>query len=372
MLKRTGVNMGIFENQIIISDMEDIYKRKLDWEKLNGKNILITGAYGMLASYFVFFLIYLVEYKNMNINIYVLVKDMDKVETRFCEYAKKPYFVIVTQSLVEPIDLDAPIHYIVHAASLASPQYYRIHPIEVAEPNAIGTYMLLKFAEKNPIEGFLMFSTVEIYGEIEYVENITETDYGVMDPLDIRSCYGESKRMSETWCSIFSRQKGIPTKIARIGHTYAPTMDIEHDPRVFASFMKCVMEGKDIIMHSDGSARRTFCYIADAVDAFFRILLEGTDGEAYNICNTKEFLSMQELADILVDLVPEKMLKVCIQKRDEKDLYLEKKAKRISKPVEDKLVGLGWKCHFDSQTGFARVLDYYRINQQLVKEKREP
>ena len=83
-----------------------------------------------------------------------------------------------------------------------------------------------------------------------------------------------------TWCVSFYREHGVPVKIARIGHTYGPTMDIYNDPRVFASFMRDVIEGRDITMLSDGSAQRPFCYIADAVAAFFLLLFKGRDGEA--------------------------------------------------------------------------------------------
>ena len=90
--------------------------------------------------------------------------------------------------------------------------------------------------------------------------------------------------------------------MARIGHTYGPTMDFKSDPRVFASFLKCAIESQDIVMQSNGKAKRPFCYLADAVFAYMLILLKGKEGEAYNVCNTEQFFSVKELADIVVKL----------------------------------------------------------------------
>lgn len=114
-----------------------------------------------------------------------------------------------------------------------------------------------------------MFSTSDIYGIVEGKNRIGENDYGAMDTLDIHNCYSESKRMAETMCKAWFQEKGVPTKIVRIWHTYAPTMNVESDPRVFASFVKDIVNGKDIIMKSDGSVKRSFCYISDAIAGYF-------------------------------------------------------------------------------------------------------
>lgn len=116
--------------------------------------------------------------------------------------------------------------------------------------------------------------------------------------------------------------------------------------------------GKDIIMLSDGSAKRPFCYIADAVAAFILILLKGENGQAYNMCNTKEFLSIKELADLMTKLRPELGLKVICKKRRNDDNYLENVLNKSNKPIEIKLKMLGWECQYDSFSGFNNVLKY--------------
>lgn len=169
---------------------------------------------------------------------------------------------------------------------------------------------MLRLAEKKTVEGYLLFSTGDIYGVVKAVQEIKECDYGSMDTLDTHNCYSESKRMAETMCKAWFHQKGVPVKIVRIWHTYAPTMDIERDPRVFATFVNDIVNKRNIVMKSDGNAKRSFCYIADAIAAYFLVLFCGVSGETYNVCNTKEFYSIRELAEIMVSLYPELNLRV--------------------------------------------------------------
>ena len=348
---------AFFDSAVIEADMRDIYDRDIPWCVLQRHTVLVTGATGMLASYLIFFLIYLNEYHRADIRIIVQVRSREKAMARFGKYARKDYFLIVTHDLCTPWDVKEDIHYIIHAASLASPQYYGTIPVEVAAPNAIGTYHLLSLAHRQRVKAFLFFSSGDVYGLIRSdTGNITENDFGAMDPLALHSCYGESKRMAETWCRLFYTEYQVPAKIARIAHTYAPTMDLDQDPRVFASFMKCIRDGHDIVMHSDGSACRPFAYITDAVAGFFFILLCGQPGEAYNVANDKAFLSIYELAQIMTCLRPELRLRVVCESRD--GTYLENVLNRANRPVADKLRALGWTCHFGVEEGFQRVWDY--------------
>lgn len=343
--------------EIIEKDLEEIYSRNVPWEELNNKTVLITGAYGMLASYMVFMLMYLNEKKGINVKIIAQGRSEEKFRKRFGDIEKYPYLEMKISELDEDIPVKGELNYIVHAASLANPSVYGVCPIEVLKPNIIGNYYLLELATEKKTDGYLMFSSGDIYGTVAGVNKISEQDYGAMDPLDIHNCYSESKRMAETMCISWLREKDVPVKLARIWHTYAPTMDIDSDPRVFASFVKDIVEKRNIIMRSDGKAKRSFCYITDAVTAFFLILLHGTNGEAYNVCNTKEFCSISDLAGKLAGLYPELNLRVVKEMRNEEDTYLENSVANVTPPDNSKLEKLGWKAEIDIQTGFKRVVD---------------
>ena len=352
---------GLLKSEVIRQDMENIYGRNLPIERLYHSTVLITGATGMLASYLCYYLIWLNEAKGADIKILVLVRNTAKCIRVFGSYAERVYFTILEDNLEGALDVSGPVDYIIHAASLASPQYYHKYPVEVALPNAIGTYYLLELTRKKQAQGFLYFSSGDVYGKMpEGIGAFGEDLVGVLDPLDEHSCYGGSKRMGEIWCASYAREYGIPTRMARIAHTYAPTMDVENDPRVFASFMKCLLKNEDIVMLSDGTAKRPFCYIADAVAGFLLMLLKGENGEAYNLANTDQFLSIGELAECLVGLEPEKGLKVIRKQRSQDDVYMENKQNRANCPSVDRLRALGWQCEYDVKRGFGQVLRYMR------------
>jgi nucleoside-diphosphate-sugar epimerases len=347
-------------NNIVTQDMEDIYSGDVLWEKLNGKTILLTGAYGMLASYLVYFLVYIRNQKNVNVNLIAVVRDRNKFFSKFSNIGVLDNVTVIENDISKPLDISEQIDYIIHAASLASPQYYGICPVDVLMPNTIGTYYLLQLARRKKVKSFLLFSTCDVYGEPNTINGmITETAYGKMDTLDIHNCYSESKRMAETMCKAFNVQYGVPTKIARIAHTYAPTMDIDDDPRVFASFVKDIVSGHDIVMKSDGMSKRSFCYITDAIVGYFMILFKGVDGEAYNVCNTSQFVSIKELAEILVSIYPEKKLKVVQKERQKSEHYIENNLLVGCDCIPDnsKLMRLGWNAKVDIKTGFKRVID---------------
>jgi len=182
---------------------------------------------------------------------------------------------------------------------------------------------------------------------------------GVIDPLDIHSCYSESKRMAETMCYSFACQYGVPIKILRFFHTYAPTMDIDNDPRVFASFMKDIINGRDIEIKSDGTGKRAFCYVADAIAGLFVVLTKGKNSEAYNICNTDQFVSIRELAETLAKLRSDVKIKVTWKTRPKDESYTENTAIGEIPPSNEKLKNLGWNTKYDINTGFNRVLSYF-------------
>lgn len=347
-------------SEILFRDIQEIEQNLgVMIEELKGTTLLLTGAYGMIASYIVYLCAYLNNYKSYGIKLIVIVRSREKFLKKFVG-VNLGFVEILENNLSSNVEYDGDIDYIIHAASLASPQHYAVRPIEVFMPNVFGTKFLLDLAVKKNIRSFLLFSTGDVYGFPPQKEFIDESDYGVMDPLDIHSCYSESKRMAETICKSYLQQKNVPVKIARIWHTYAPSMDIENDPRVFASFVKNIVNNEDIVMYSDGSSKRCFTYITDAIAGYLTIMLKGKNGEAYNVCNTSQVLRMDELANILVNIKPELNLKVVKKQRDSGESYTENNLapKLYPTPCNNKLQSLGWKPYVEVSNGFERVIDY--------------
>ena len=343
--------IDFLQNKIIREDMDVIFNSG-DYKKLKNKTVLVTGAYGMLASYMMYFMIYLNKIHFYDIMIISLSRNAEKFNTRFGYYARD--ITQINKSVNEKVDINC--DYIIHAASFASPQYYTISPIDVILPNVLGTYNLLELAyEKNA--HLLYFSTCSVYGHYEGERKlITEEDYGVIDPLDPHSCYDESKRAGEMLCVAYYRQKKVPVVIARIAHTYGPTMDIENDPRVFASFIKNVVNKEDISIKSDGSAKRSFCYISDATTAYFKLLLDGEPGEAYNVSNEGQTISIKELGEIVSNLANVGFSYV---KRDDDEVYLQDKNADTATYSNAKIRKLGMLFNIDVKQGFTRVINYF-------------
>jgi len=349
------------ENNIIYEDLENIYRRDIAWERLKNKTVLVTGAYGMLASYIVFMCIFLNEIYDYHIRIIAAVRDEKKLRSRFGRYVDKPYFCGYLKDITEPFQIEGEVHYIIHGAGLASSQYYFEKPIDVMMPNVIGTMRLLELAEKKGCESFLLFSSGEIYGKVgNGISTIDETAYGLVNTLDLRNCYCESKRMAEMFCYSWYMQKKIPAKIARICHTFGPTMDIKKDKRVFACFVSDVLAERNIVMESDGKTKRPFTYIADATAGYFTILLKGESGNAYNVCNEQEFLSIRQLAEIAIGLYPKLHLKIEQQEKEMKIVNATENEIRIS---NEKLRRLGWNCMYDTKTGLLRTIEGIKENE---------
>ncbi len=347
-------------NKIIQADMEDIYSRNIDWNKLKDRTILLTGAYGMLASYITLFIDYL-NSRGFNIKLIACVRSKDKFNRKLQHICRPDNILVVEYRMDSELKIDGDVDYIIHAASFASPQHYGVCPVDVLTPNIIGNYYLLKLAKEKAVKGYLLFSSGDIYGTTDK-QLVTEDDFGGMDTLDIHSCYSESKRMAETMCKSFYVQYGVPAKVARIWHTYAPTMDVEHDPRVFSSFVKNIIHGQNIEMKSDGSGRRCFCYITDAVSGYFSILLNGEPGEAYNVCNSSQDVSMAELAETLVKISGDAELRVIRKERAADEHYVENNllTNRIRIPSDKKLRELGWEARVDIAEGFGKVIGYLK------------
>jgi nucleoside-diphosphate-sugar epimerase len=343
---------------MILEDFNQIKNSSIDWNRFESKTILITGANGFLPTYMVETLL-LLNNDILNYSpckVIALVRNEKHIKERFSNYLSDENLKIIVQDVANQININEKIDYIIHAASPASPKYYNIDPVGVIMPNVLGTKNTLELARKNNIEGYLYFSSGEVYGQLNDGEVINEDKYGYLDPTTVRACYGESKRMGENLCVSYGHQYNIPVKIVRPFHTYGPGMKLD-DGRVFADFVKNIVNNEDIEMKSDGSATRAFCYLADATVGFFKILLEGKNNNAYNLANSNGVISIKDLATELVNMFPEKGLKAIFAEQN-KD-YLQSPVKGNSVDTS-KLESLDWKATTTIKDGFKKTIRSYK------------
>ncbi len=341
-------------NKILLEDFMKISARSTAWNKMKNKAILITGANGFIPSYIVKFLLHLNDYMNLKIKIIGIVRNKKNAKSRFGTLLNRQDFKIIVQDVSHPLTFNKNVDFIIHGASQANPRSYETDPVGTLKPNVLGTFHLLEFARIKRVESILFISAGETYGSIMTAGKKDEKTYGSLDPAVVRSCYAESKRMTETMAVSWYHQYNIPAKIVRLYHTYGPGLNLK-DGRVFSDFIDNIVKNENIVMKSRGEAVRSFIYIADVVSAFFTVLLQGKNGEAYNVANEKVTLSIRKLAQTLTQLFPEKKLKVVFKKRGKKDTYIESPIK-FNYPSTTKLQTLGWKPHYSLQEGFKRTI----------------
>src|SRR5690606_15899945 len=285
-----------------------------------------------------------------------------------------PGFTLARHDISRPLPGGMPdLHFIVHAGSIASPIYYRQHPIETMDANVNGLRSLLEYAraqsEKGkPVEGFLFYSSSEIYGD-PTPENIPtpETYRGNVSCTGPRACYDESKRYGETLCVNFTRQHGLPIKVARPFNNYGPGLKIR-DRRVIPTSALDIPFGWDIAMPSDGSALRTFCYSADAIVGYYTTLVVGRPGEAYNSGAETPEISMLDLAQRMVALGQELFGyqgRLVRKESEDKDSLVDNPNRRC--PVITKARSeLGYDPQVTLEEGLRRALVWYSGNREAA------
>lgn len=340
-------------HHLLTEDFAEIASSKLDFEKFAGQTILITGASGMIGGYLTEFLLYLNEVKNLKIKVLALCRNREKGMRRFSGY-KNNDFQLIIQDVTDPLGIKTKIDFIIHAASQASPKYFGADPVGTMLPNVVGSRNLLELSRLKKSE-LLFVSSSEVYGQLKSNQIPTkESDWGVCDPTNIRSSYAESKRLGETMGISYFHQYGVKVKIVRPFHIYGPGMNLL-DGRIFADFTRDIVSGKNLVLSSSGTARRSFCYLADATCAFLTVIISGKAGEAYNVGNPEEEVSIKELAGKLIKLFPEKKLKVIIAGKKPTGGYLVSAISR-SCPNISKIEKLGWHPKHSIENGFKRTI----------------
>ena len=211
---------------------------------------------------------------------------------------------------------------------------------------------------ENMSERFLFVSSGEVYGDpVNPDELVSESDYGFLDSMNVRSCYAESKRIGETMTVSWANQYDIHASVVRPFHTYGPSLSL-NDGRVFADFVSDIVNNRDIVLKSHGDARRSFCYISDAIIAILSVLLQGEKNEAYNIGNPDTEIAIKDLASELIALFPEKQLKVKFKIKPENNDYLKSPVNNCSPSIE-KIKKLGWSPEIGTKDGFKRTVESF-------------
>lgn len=272
----------------------------------SGKTVLLTGGRGFLGRYFMEIFdclnknVLTEPCKLIAIDNFITAGDLGATVT------EQPDIRFIEHDASKPLQWDEKVHYVIHAAGIASPFYYRAYPLETLEVATIGTKHMLELATRHGAR-FTFFSSSEIYGDpdLKHVP-IQESYRGNVSVAGPRSCYDESKRLGETLCYIFHEKYGTATNTIRPFNVFGPGMQ-ETDYRVLPNFANRIKAGRPLNLYGSGNQTRTFSYITDAMTGFLLTIARGVPGEAYNIGNPEPEVSMVDLVKRLEKVLGRKL-----------------------------------------------------------------
>ena len=310
-------------------------------------NILITGATGLIGSCLVDLLM-----RHSFCHIYAMGRNSQRAEQRFADYWQQPRFHFIRHDICQSLECTENFHYIIHAASNASPNFFQQSPVEVMKSNLDGLCHLVEYGLSHHMQRMLYVSSGEVYGEGDG-SVFSEQSSGYIDILSPRACYPSSKRAAETLCAAYIQEYGADIVIARPCHTYGPYFT-ESDNRVYAQFIRNILNDEDIVMKSRGEQFRSWLYVVDCAVAMLLLLTKGNSGEAYNVANEESNITIRQLAEEIAKIGNKKVVF---------DLAENGNTTPITKAVfsTEKLNQLGWKPLFSIEEGLAHTIQSMRL-----------
>lgn len=350
--------MSIYDSEIWISDIDKVLSILPELSDIENSSVLITGAGGLICSAVVDILIMYNETHKNKINIYAAGRAAEEMQSRFGEYFEKEYFhFALYDALKEDNKFDFSADYIIHGAGNAFPAVISKEPVETLCGSITGIKNLLDYAKANGTKRTLYISSSEVYGIKNGNKPYAENDYGYVDILNPRNSYSVGKRAAETLCVSYANEYGVDSVIVRPGHIYGPTA-LPQDNRVSSAWAYSAARGEDIVMKSDGSQIRSYCYCLDCASAILTVLLKGESGKAYNISNPNSIISIKEMAEILANAAGARLI------REEAD----NAEKKLFNPMDNSsldsksLQTLGWKGLWTAEKGLVHTVEILKYS----------
>lgn len=346
--------MKVYENSLYKNDLEYISNLQLPWEKFQNKSIMISGATGLIGS----MLIDVIMKKNqrgLNCKIYALGRSEERMKNRFEYCYNNELFEFIEYDVNKKMIFNRvnQIDYILHLASNTHPMQYATDPIGTITTNIIGVQNLLDFAVEKNTTRFIFASSNEIYGENRGdVEKFDESYCGYIDCNTLRAGYPESKRCSEALCQAYKTQKNMDIVIARLTRSYGPTL-LKTDTKALSQFLHKAIAGEDIVLKSEGTQYYSYLHVADSVSGLLTVLLDGQNGEAYNIADDASDIMLKDLASIIAEYVGKKVVFEIPDKTESAGYSRATKARLDA----TKLQSLGWSARYDIKTGIEKTID---------------
>lgn len=350
-----------FNPKIIFDDAIEIASEfKTFKSKLKNKKIIITGGAGFLLSYFCDLIdIFNSKYK-FNIKLIIYDKFVLGFPSRLKKFKLNKNIKFINKDLSKNFKIITNCDYFIHGASIASPMFYRKYPIDTIKVNVLGLINILDLINssmKKP-KSIIFMSSSEVYGNPSLKNIPTKEDYnGNVSFTGPRACYDESKRIGETICFNYFNKYKLPIKIIRPFNVFGPGQNL-NDKRIIPDIIKGIKKRK-ITLYSDGSPKRSFCYISDQIRGILNILINGKNGEAYNIGND-EMVSIRNVAESFIANTKHHV-KLEFKINKDKNYTVDNPQNRCPNLGKAKKVN-NWKPITKTKKGIFRTLQYYKLN----------
>lgn len=324
-------------------------------DKLAGRKILVTGATGLIGSNLVKLLLTINRKKKQHGKILALVRNREKSEKIYAEWLNDENLCLIQGDIREnwsDFFSDMTPEFIFHTASVTASKYMVDYPVETIDTIVNGTSQMLRFAKEVQCKGVVFLSSMEVYGTSDLPE-VREENIGYVNPLSVRSDYPESKKLCENLCVAYSREYGIPVKIARLAQVFGAGV-LPGESRVFAQFARSVINGTDIILHTQGRSEGNYCYLGDALSALLILMIRGKSGEAYNIANEENHTTIAAMAEIVAKQIAGGKIRVVY---DIPDINQNGYAPDVKLKLNaDKMRSLGWKPKVNLRESYERMI----------------
>ncbi len=310
--------------------------------------ILVTGGAGFIGSHLIDRLM------NDGHEVICLDNFYTGHKRNILKWMNNPYFELIRHDITEPIRLE--VAQIYHLACPASPVHYQYNPVKTVKTNVMGTLNMLGLAKRVKAR-ILLASTSEVYGDPE-VHPQSEDYRGNVNPIGLRSCYDEGKRIAETLMFDYHRQNDVDIRVARIFNTYGPRM-LENDGRVVSNFVVQALKGIPLTVYGDGSQTRSFCYVDNLVDGLMR-LMNGDHIGPINLGNPDEY-TILELAQTVQNMVnPDVQIKFEPLPSDD--------PRRRRPDISKAKTLLNWEPSIPLQEGLKQTIEDFRERLQTTEE----
>ena len=346
--------MRIIDHPLYQEDLARVASMDLPWEMLKNKSVMLSGATGLIGSFFVDVIMYLNSNRNLNCKVYALGRNEERAKTRFAYCYDSELFDFIPYDINLPFMRDdiGNIDFVIHLASNTHPVAYATDPIGTITTNIIGTQNMLEFAYTHHASRCVFASSNEVYGENRGdVETFEENYCGYLDCNTLRAGYPESKRCGEALCQAYIKQKGMDIVIPRLTRSYGPTM-LMSDTKAISQFIRKAIAGEDIVLKSSGTQYYSYTYMADAVSGLFYVLLKGKCGEAYNIADVASDITLRDLAEHIANAVGKEVVFKMPDYIEESGYSKATKARLDS----SKLRKLGWIANYGIKEDAIRTI----------------